>query len=182
MRNPERVEPVDEAADERRRVPARQSVDQGVSRQGRQRKRQEKGDVVGGNRTSAKPLNGRGHRGKAEQQLREGQRTVRRPEGRGVPPRGCKRHGVGVPPDNPRIQDRVAGVVRDDQAKTGDERPRLKERETDVEKRRQQPRQHAAHSPAALHVVVLRRLSGQIMSFVARSSASRFTGANRSIA
>ena len=107
-----RVEAENQPGDEARVVATRQPVRQGVGGKRTERPRQEERDVVRGGWSSAHPDERRGHHRQSNQMLGERQAALKRPEDGTVPPLRGERHRRSVPPQNPGVEQRIAGVVR----------------------------------------------------------------------
>jgi hypothetical protein len=135
LRQPIRREGVRHACHERGIVPARQRVGQKVRAEPAEDVAREQRHVVPEQRVAGERDDRHGDRCFAQQVFREGQRPRRRIKDRRVPPRVGERHRLRRPPQNPRVQNRVARVVRDAVKHVPGERPGIRESEDDIPER-----------------------------------------------
>ena len=95
-----------------------------IGEEARERVGEEQADVIGGDRAGAEELQRRRDDAEAEEMLGERHRSGHRPHHRRVPPCVGERRGLRVPPQDPDVEDRVAGVVRNPAVQIGRDRPR----------------------------------------------------------
>ena len=128
-----------------------------VREEPRQRERQQEADVVGRDRIEARPLQRRRHDAQPNQMLRERHRAGHWPHHRCVPPRLGERRGLGIPPEDPDVEDRISRVVGNARRQRRCGRPRPEDGE----------RAESEEDPE--------RLSGSRLWAYARSSSARST-------
>ncbi len=104
-------EAVGEAGDEAQARTQAEGPGQQVHGEAGQGERRDEGDVVGDERGSAQPLEGRRQGGEPHEVLGKRQHAGDRVEDRAVPPGLGEGNGVRVPPQQPRVQQRVDPVV-----------------------------------------------------------------------
>ena len=93
-------------------VPFRERERQKVRSHRAEDERGDERDVVAEQRQMRQHGQRRADRRQAQKVLRERERARSRKKGRRVPPVGGQRNGLRGPPQNPRIEKRIAGIVR----------------------------------------------------------------------
>jgi len=99
--------------------------------------RSQQRDVVAEQGVAGQRDERRRDRRQAQQVFGEGERARRGIEDRRIPPVRRQRHRLRRPPQDPGVEDRIAGIVRDAVPKVQGERPRIRQRECEVEARGQ---------------------------------------------
>ena len=120
---------------ERGVVPSRQRIRQEVRAERAQHISGEQGHVVAQQGATRQRDERRRDWRLAEQVLGERQRTGGRIEHRRIPPVRRQGDGLGRPPEDPRIQDRIAGIVGNAVHQPDRQRPRIGDRQRDVGER-----------------------------------------------
>ena len=133
----ERMEPEHQPAHKGGSAMSRQRKGQGIGRGGRQEEAEQEGDVAGRQRRRPAPDEGRGDEAEADAMVGEGERALRGVEERPVPPRVGERRHLGVPPQRPRRQQRIAEVVRHGRAQVRRQRPGERDDQQRVRRQRQ---------------------------------------------
>ena len=110
--HPVRIEPERQSGDHTGHIAPGDLACQDVRPDRTERERQQEHRVVRENRASAKPEDWRRDRPQPDPMIGEGQAAVLRVERETVPPPANKGDVMGIPPEGPCAQDRVAGVVR----------------------------------------------------------------------
>lgn len=103
---------IGQTGDKRRVAAPRQLHRQCVHRQAGENKRRQKGCVVRRDWIGRRPLHRCRQRQERQQRLRERNRVPHGIEHRSVPPCGRTGQVLRAMPEQPRVEDRVAGVVR----------------------------------------------------------------------
>ena len=100
-----------------------QAENEKVRKPSRERTGQNDADVVGEQWGSAQELDRGREDSQAGEVLGERQRAIHRDQDRRAPPAGGERNRPRVPPQNPRVEDRVPEIVRDARGEVRRHRP-----------------------------------------------------------
>src|SRR5205823_4589193 len=153
-------------------VTARQRISEEVRAERAQHERREQRHVVAEERLVRERDQRRRDRRKTEKVLRERERARGRMEDRRIPPVRRQRHGLRGPPHDPRVQQRIAEVVRYAVQEPDRKRPGVRERQQQIRGCRQE-------NGTARHVVrttlpMLRRFWMKRWASAARSRGNVF--------
>ncbi len=113
------------------RVRSREPEREQIGEEPRQRERQQHCHVVADDWCRAGPLHRSGEDADPQQVLGKRHRVLHRKQKWRVPPTFGQRDGVGVPPENPRVEDGVAGVAGNVGGEVPCQRPRCEDRQQD---------------------------------------------------
>ena len=150
LAQPRRSEGENCAREDRRVLTRRQTPGEAPHPDGRQRERRDEGDVVGDKRAAGEPHNRGDGYADAEQVFGKRQRVAIREEDRGVPQSSqAVAEAVGVPSENPRVQQRIAEIARQRFVEMEHQRPGHPQAQQE-ETRRNRKLSRSLHRPAQM--------------------------------